>query len=123
MRIPRLRGSSSMKPMGAVDRAGLRRSSVATDWPPLPAPTISTSRSADSTSGPRGRSTTARTRKRALTQKASVSRKSSAITPRGGLVSPGDRRNRAAIRTKLDTTTALTSDSKSFWSTNRQSLE
>ena len=57
MRIPFLRGSSSMKPIGAVDSAGLRRSSVATCWPPLPAPTISTSRSADCTSGPRGRST------------------------------------------------------------------
>ena len=58
----------------------------ATCWPPLPAPTISTSRAARSSDARRaaGRSTTARTAKRAPPTNASVSRKSSAITPRGG---------------------------------------
>ena len=64
--MPCLRGSSSMKPITALESSGLRRSSSATCWPPLPAPTISTSVSARCTSGWRsGRSTAARTRKRA----------------------------------------------------------
>ena len=64
--MPCLRGSSSTKPITALDSSGLRRSSSATCWPPLPAPTISTSLSARCTSGWRsGRSTAARTRKRA----------------------------------------------------------
>ena len=49
----------------------------------------------------------ARTRKREPPTSASVSRKSSAITPRGGSVLPGESRNSAAISTKLETTTAL----------------
>ena len=122
--MPFLRGSSSTKPRTALDSSGLRRSSSATCWPPLPAPTISTSVSAVWTSGWRiGRSTTARTRKRAPPTSASVIRKSSAMTPRGGSATPKGSRNRPAMSTKLDTTTALTIDSKSAWSTNRHSLE
>ena len=54
---------------------------------------------------------------------ASVSRKSSAITPRGGSASVGVSRNSSPMSTKLETTTALTIDSKSAWSTNRHSFE
>ena len=38
MRMPCLRGSSSTKPTARAGSAGLRRSSNATCWPPLPAP-------------------------------------------------------------------------------------
>ena len=44
IRMPRLRGSSSTNPIGTVPSSGLRRISHATAWPPLPAPTTSTSR-------------------------------------------------------------------------------
>ena len=54
---------------------------------------------------------------------ASVSRKSSAITPRGGSVRSSESRNSATISTTVATTTALTIDSTSFWSTKRQSFE
>ncbi len=55
--------------------------------------------------------------------KASVIRKSSAITPRGGSVLPIGNRNRKPISRKLETTTALTIETKSLWSTNRHSRE
>ena len=123
-RIPCLRGSSSTKPTGAERSPGLRRSSKATCWPPFPAPTISTSRAARSMSGPRsGLSTSPRHRKREPVTKASVSRKSSAMTPRGGSVRSSESRKSATIRTTVATATALTIDSTSFWSTKRQSFE
>ncbi len=52
MRMPCLRGSSSTKPIGTWRSSGLRRSSAATSWPPLPAPTISTSRESRRDSDP-----------------------------------------------------------------------
>ena len=124
MRIPCLRGSSSTKPTGALCRPGLRRNSKATCWPPLPAPTISTSFAARSSSGPRlGRSTSARTAKRAPATKASASRKSSATTLRGGSRRPIEKTNRTTISPTVQTTTALRIVSKSFWSTKRHSFE
>ena len=53
--------------------------------------------------------------------KSSVSRKSIAITPRGGSVPVGEIRKSAPTRTSVVTTTALTIDSKSRWSTKRHS--
>jgi hypothetical protein len=102
----------------------LRRSSKATCWPPLPAPTISTSWAARSRNGPRwGRSTSARTAKRAPLTKTSESRKSSATTERGGSWRPIENRNSTTIRPTVETTTALRIASKSFWSTKRHSFE
>ena len=124
MRMPCLRGSSSTKPTGALRSPGLRRSSNATCWPPLPAPTISTSVAARSRIEPRvGRSTTARTAKRAPLTNTSESRKSSASTPRGGSCLPIENRNSTTISPTVDTMTAFRIDSKSFWSTKRQSFE
>ena len=124
MRMPCLRGSSSTNPTGALRRPGLRRSSKATCWPPLPAPTISTSFAARSRIAPReGRSTIARTAKRAPLTNTSESRKSSASTPRGGSCLPIENRNSTTISPTVDTTTAFRIDSKSFWSTKRQSFE
>ena len=124
IRMPCLRGSSSTKPTGALRRPGLRRSSNATCWPPLPAPTISTSVAARSRMLPRvGRSTIHRTAKRAPLTNASESRKSSASTPRGGSCLPIEKTNRNTITPTEETTTAFRIVSKSFWSTNRHSFE
>ncbi len=53
----------------------------------------------------------------------SVSRKSNATTLRGGSWRPIENRNRTPISMKLETSTAFRIDSKSFWSTKRQSFE
>ena len=123
-RMPCLRGSSSTNPTGALRSSGLRRSSKATCWPPLPAPTISTSFAARSRIAPRvGRSTRARTAKRAPLTNTSESRKSRAITPRGGSWRPIEKRNRTTISPTVATIIAFRIDSKSFWSTKRHSFE
>ena len=123
-RMPCLRGSSSTKPTGAERSPGLRRSSKATCWPPFPAPTIRTSLAARSRIGPRvGRSTSARTAKRAPAVNTSDSRKSSARTVRGGSWRPIEKRKSTTITPTVETTTAFRIVSKSRWSTKRQSFE
>ena len=57
MRMPRLRGSSSTKPIARAPRFGLSCSSRTTIWPPEPAPTTSTPRARR---GRRGRGQAAR---------------------------------------------------------------
>ena len=82
--------------------SGLRRSSAATSWPPLPAPTISTSRASRAAiaAAQRALDHGADEEARAAARSASVSRKSSAITPRGGSGAPigGIRKNDADER-------------------------
>ena len=53
--MPRLRGSSSTKPIGPQPSSGLRSISRSTSWPPSPAPTISTSRAPFAGRKPRSR--------------------------------------------------------------------
>ena len=85
---------------------------------------MSTSRSARSRIGPRaGRSTSARTAKRAPAVKTSESRKSNAMTERGGSTRPIENTNRTASTATVATTIALRMVWKSRWSTKRHNFE
>ena len=107
MRMPRLRGSSSTKPIAVTPRSGLSCSSRTTIWPPEPAPTTSASRFGTRAER-EGRSTIRRTARRAPATSIRVSRKSITATERGRLCGEGPRTVKATTRIALETVTART---------------
>ncbi len=112
MRMPRLRGSSSTKPIAVTPRSGLSCSSRTTIWPPEPAPITSTS-CLGTRAEREGRSTIRRTARRAPVISIRVSRKSITATERGRLWAKGRSTVKATTRIALATVTARTISRKS----------
>ena len=112
MRIPRLRGSSSTKPIAVAPRSGLSCSSRTTIWPPEPAPTTSTS-CLGIRAEREGRSTIRRTARRAPAISIRVRRKSITAIERGRVWAKGRMTVKATTRIALATATARASSRKS----------
>jgi hypothetical protein len=112
IRMPRLRGSSSMKPIAVEPMLGLSCSSRTTIWPPEPAPITSTSR-LGTRSAREGRSTISRTARRAPAIKIRVSTKSVTSTERGRVGENGLITAKTITRIALERATARRINMKS----------